>query len=195
MKQGDEWKECSLAQCMPQVIKCARVNPQSRPPSIYKPLKEIESLALSLGSNWGHRTRTREPSDARPPTSGALELATCPPLNLAHQTLTVTCEPPDATKWAPDAFGTHRSRAQRGLQTPDLTGLRALDASGAHQTHAQRGLQTALTPDAEHQTHSGASGALSDNLTDSLSDPSKHRMREQQNPCVRCRASGALCFL
>ena len=24
IKQGDEWKECSLSQSMPQVIKCAR---------------------------------------------------------------------------------------------------------------------------------------------------------------------------
>ena len=49
------------------------------------------------------------------------------------------------------------------LSNSDLTGLRAPDASGAHR--AQRGLQTALTPDAEHQTHSGASDALSKNLS------------------------------
>ena len=41
----------------------------------------------------------------------------------ARWTLTVTYGPPDATKWAPDASGTHRSRTQRVCQTHDLTGL------------------------------------------------------------------------
>jgi len=66
---------------------------------------------------------------------------------LVHQSLTVICRPPDATKWAPDASTTHRTRAQRGSQRRSITGL------GAHQTHAQRGLQNALTPDAHHRMH------------------------------------------
>jgi len=129
---------------------------QSWPPSIYKPLKEIEPLALSLGKFRGHWTRSREPPDGRPSASSALELATCPPLNLARQTLTVTYGPPDATKWAPDASGTHWSRAHRGLQTLDLTGRVAPDASGTHWTHVQR-LHTGLTPPDTPR----ASGALS----------------------------------
>jgi len=74
---------------------------------------------------------TKEPlaTFTRPPTSGALWLATCPPLNLARQSLTVTCRPLDATKWAPNASGTHRTHAQTGLQTLDLTRLGAPDAS------------------------------------------------------------------
>ena len=40
-------------------------------------------------------------------------------LKSARQTPTVTCGPPDATKWAPDA---HRSRAQRVPQTCGVTG-------------------------------------------------------------------------
>ena len=54
-------------------------NPQSRPPPIYKPYQQIESLALSLGRIRGHRTQNGEPPDASNPASGALKLATCQP--------------------------------------------------------------------------------------------------------------------
>ena len=83
---------------------------QSRPPSIYKPPQQKSRWPLSLGKFWGHRTLSRVPPDARTPASGAQELVTCPPLNLARQSLTATCEPPDASS-------THRTRAQRVCQT------------------------------------------------------------------------------
>ena len=60
--QGDEWRECSLAQCMSQVIKCARVNPPSRPPTIYKPPQGTSRWLPSLGRKRGQRTL---PSDHR----------------------------------------------------------------------------------------------------------------------------------
>jgi len=81
-------------------------------------------------------------------------LATCPPLNLACQSLTVICGPPDTTKRAPDVSGTHRTRAQRGSQRCSIIELGAPDAFGAHRTHTQRGLQNPLTPDTHHRTHS-----------------------------------------
>ena len=49
--------------------------------------------------------------------------------------------------------------------TERLSNLRSHRTRSTHGTHAQRGLQTSLTPNAEHGTHSGASGALSENLS------------------------------
>ena len=115
--QARRWVECSLAQSMPQVFKCARVKPPKA-----GHLLSISSLKeLAIGHfHWaeiGAPDATKWAQDARPPASGALGLATCSSLNLERQTLTVTYGPPDATKWPPDTSGTHRSRAQRVCQT------------------------------------------------------------------------------
>ena len=140
----------------------------SRPTTIYKPLKQIELLALSLGWNRGHRTCRKEPPDTQTLRSVLQRKPRVNLLNYARWSPTVKKEPPDTLKLAPDASGAHRSCAQRVLQTHDPTGLGAPDA---HRTRAQRGLQTALTPDAEYRTHSGTSGALSENLSWSQATP------------------------
>jgi len=71
--------------------------------------------------------------------------ATCRLLNLHVSISTATCEPPDAVKWAPDASGTHWTRAQRGSQRCSITRLGA---------PAQRGLRNPLTPNAHYRTYS-----------------------------------------
>ena len=91
-------------------------------------------------------------------------------LKLACQILTATCNTPDTLQVHTGRSGAHRTRAQRGCQTRDLTGRWAPDScaervsnsrphrtlgtgqSGAHRTRAQRGLQKPLTPDAYHRT-------------------------------------------
>ena len=104
---------------------------QSRPPSIYKPLKEIEPLALSLGKFRRHQTRTREPPDARPSASGAQELAICPPLNLVCQSLTVTYGPPDTTGLVRREFVKLRSHRTRSTELVRREGCKQL----AHRIH------------------------------------------------------------
>ena len=90
--------EYSLAQSMSQVFQNARENTQGRPPSIYKPPQQIESLVLLLGKSGGHRTHIREPPDA-----GTLRpVHRCQPrvtlLKISRRSLTATCKPPGAVK-------------------------------------------------------------------------------------------------
>ena len=57
---------------------------QSRPPSIYKPPQQKETLATFTRQISGAPDTQQGTPDARPPAFGALGLATCPPLNLAR---------------------------------------------------------------------------------------------------------------
>jgi hypothetical protein len=57
IKQRDEWWSCSLDQMMSQYLKCARENPQTRPPSIYSPHERIWLLPLQWANFQIDRTR------------------------------------------------------------------------------------------------------------------------------------------
>ena len=152
--EGDEWEVFAYAHKDVKYARMPREWAPRRPITIYKPLKEIEPLALLLGNSRGHRTRCRRPPDAQ--TRPVLQRKPrVPLLNYAHWSLTVTCGPSDATKWAPNASGTHRSRAQRVLQTHDLTGLMRREGCKppAHRTHTTGCTLKPPTEDRLHRTH------------------------------------------
>jgi len=78
-------------------------------------------------------------------------------LNLTRRTLTVTCKPPDA-------FGAHRS-------------------------HAQRGLQNARAPDAHHRTHFWASGLLPREHYKYARSPDPHHRTHPERPVLSIRVT------
>ena len=78
--------------------------------------------------------------------------------------LNLACQSLTATCKAPDALHVHTGLKLRKVcktsGSPDAEHRTLSGASGAHWTHTQRSLQNARTPDAEHRTLSDASGAL-----------------------------------
>jgi len=48
------------------MLECQEGKPQAGQTRIYRPLKQIESLALSLSKLWGHRTLRRRPRTLDP---------------------------------------------------------------------------------------------------------------------------------
>ena len=129
----------------------------SRPTTIYKPLKQIEPLAISLGKTRDHWTLLK-----------------------GHRTLN-TCVRRSNVSRVSESNGNLQSTGRRvsfQRTRPVHTGpvrieLRKLAGSpdASHRTHPKRpvltglirreGRQTACTPDAEHRTLSGASKWIS----------------------------------
>ena len=95
----------------------------SWPTRIYKPLKQIEPLALILGKSQGHRTHNHWSLDAQTLRPVHQKKPRVNLLNQARWFLMVKHEPPDALKLAPDTSGAHQSSTQKGLQKRTSTGL------------------------------------------------------------------------
>jgi len=148
----------------------------SRPTTIYKLLKQIELLALSLDNSRGHRTLKQEAPDAQPLRPVLQKQPRVSSLNYTRWT-------PTALKLAPDASGEHRSHAQRGLQTRGITGR-----APEHPVPYPKNIANAQG----HRTRTtGRTLSVRCSQSETPKEVRQHRTHQQGLTYVRCLASGA----